>query len=84
MAGRPRTVTFFVVQIPLGSTPRAWGREFRDKFGFEYDHEPRVRTELLLWPGDVSAAVLARNLRAAGLRFRTFRGEPEKMFNVLG
>jgi len=84
MPGRPRMVTFFVVQIPRGSTARAWGRRFRDRYGFDYDNAPPVRTELLVWPSEIPATVLKHNLKSAGLRFRTFRGNPERMFNVRG
>jgi len=84
MAARPRVVTFFVVQVPPGKSARAWGKQFRDRCGFDYDNAPRVPTELLVWPSEIPAEVLRQNLRAAGVTFRTFRGAPEQMFHVRG
>jgi len=85
MAGRPRTVTFFIVRVPDGLPPRAWGKKFRDMYGFEYDGAPPGRSsELLLWPNEISAASLRSNLQAAGVTFREFRGSPEQMYGVHG
>ena len=84
MAGRPRVMTFFVVQVPAPFTPRVWGRRFRDTYGFDYDNHPRHAGELLVWPSEIGAETLARNLRARGVDFRTFRGNPERMFQVQG
>jgi hypothetical protein len=84
MSGRPRIVTFFVIQVPPGFKPRAWGKRYRNTYGFDYDHSPPGPTELLVWPSEIPAAVLRRNLQAGGVCFRTFRGNPERMFNVQG
>jgi hypothetical protein len=82
MPGRKQT--FFVVQLPRGVGPRAWGQRFSGLYGFDYDTAARAATELLLWPNEIPASTLSRTLRAAGVPFRTFQGDPDKMFNVTG
>jgi hypothetical protein len=85
VAGRSRVVSFFVVRVPPGMTPRAWGKKHWNTYGFEYDNaRPRVPTELLLWPSEISAATLRHRLQAGGLTFRTFRADPERMLHVTG
>lgn len=79
-----RQQTFFVIRIPSGIKARAWGKRHAAMFGFDYDTASRLAGELLVWPDEISAAALATNLRAGRVSFRTFRGDPDKMFNVIG
>jgi hypothetical protein len=69
---------------PRGESPRAWARRNQRRHGFEFDRSPPRRTELLVWPGDVSAKALDESLRAAKVKFDSFRGSPDRMFNVHG
>ena len=79
-----RKETFFIIDVPVGMTARQWGRRYSDKLGFDYDSESRTKTKLLAWPYEISAARLTLNLAANGIRFVTYRGDPEKLLGVSG
>jgi len=70
--------------VPAGTTARQWARRYSDKLGFDYDNESKNRTKLLAWPYEISSVRLALNLTANGVRFVTYRGNPEKILGVSG
>ena len=74
--------TFFVVQVPKGTTPRRWGRTNADRFGFDYDNNSPKKKQVLVWPNGVTVGMLAQRLRAAKIMFMTFTADPKKMFGI--
>jgi hypothetical protein len=74
--------TFFVVQVPAGTTPRRWGRMHAERLGFDYDNNSSKRKQVLVWPNGVTAWMLAQRLRAAKVMFMTFTADPKKMFGI--
>ena len=74
--------TFFLIQVPTGTTPRQWGKSHSEAYGFDYDNQSREARVLLAWPHMTTPSQLARNLRGSRIRFSMVEADPKKLFKI--
>lgn len=76
--------TFFTIEAPVGENAMDWAARMWDTFGFDYIKDCERVENFLAWPlEDNGAEKLQQDLFEAGIRFRSFEADPEKLFDAI-